>query len=84
MQAIEIIPIPDTFISGVSQMEDLGNGLLRIYYYVKQGADNVIVAKHIIAASCLPAVREIANEAVARAAPEILSLLPGAMPPLLS
>ena len=80
MQAIEIIPIPDTFVSGVTEMEDLGNGLLRVYYYVKQGAENVIVAKLIMPAACLPAMREIANEIVARVAPEILPYLPGAMP----
>lgn len=82
--AIEIIPISDTFVSGVTEMEDLGNGLLRVYFYVRQGAENVIVAKLIMAAACLPAMREIANEAVAKAAPEILPFLPGAMPTLFS
>jgi len=50
---VESIAVPDTFISGASDIEDLGGGVYRFTFYALQRScitgttERVIVSKHI-------------------------------------
>ena len=35
---VELVPVPDTFCSGVGAIENIGAGLLRVYLYATQGS----------------------------------------------
>lgn len=54
----EPIVVPDTFVSGISHLEDLGDGNFRVVLYARQhspygGEDFVIVAKLIMPSSAI-------------------------------
>jgi hypothetical protein len=57
---IETVPIIDTFCSGVSKIETIGHGLVRLYLYAVQGSDcgegpieRTLVAKLILPAAAV-------------------------------
>jgi hypothetical protein len=58
---VELVPVPDTFCSGVGAIENIGAGLLRVYLYATQGSacgegplERVLVAKLIVPAAAVP------------------------------
>lgn len=69
----EPVPIQDIFCSGVSKVERLANGNLRIWFYVNQAAggagrqESLIVAKIIIPAAVMP---DVIGKATAALVPE--------------
>lgn len=81
---MEFVAVPDTFCSGCASIEHIGHGMLRVTYYVIEHGGRTIVAKLIMAAAAIPEMREMVNAAIAQTLPEMLPLLPGAIPPLLS
>jgi hypothetical protein len=81
-QEIEIVPVPDTFASGIGKVEKIAEGLLRVYLYAMQGAncgrgplERVLVAKIVIPVAGLSPLVAKAMFAVAEKAAEIAPLL---------
>lgn len=71
---LEVVPIQDLFCCGISMIEDIGNGLLRLWCYTQQtspGRDAeapelIVVAKIIIPAAAMPAMIARAMKALGR------------------
>jgi hypothetical protein len=68
---VELVPVPDTFCSGVGAIENIGAGLLRVYLYATQGSacgegpmERVLVAKLILPAAALPEIMLQAKAAI--------------------
>lgn len=63
----EIVPVADTFASGIGRVEDVGNGMFRLWLYALQNGERIVVAKIIMAAAMFPANAEIIATSVQRA-----------------
>ena len=81
---VEVIPIQDVFCSGVSKIENLGDGLLRVYCYTVQGSscgdgplERVLVAKIVLPAAAISGIMLQAKAAISgkTAKPSGLSLV---------
>lgn len=74
-QVEEPVPVQDIFCSGVSKVENLGNGNLRVWCYVNQAAagegaaESLIVAKIVLPAAAMGAAIEQATAALRRERP---------------
>ena len=71
----EPVPVQDIFCSGVSKVENIGNGNLRVWCYVNQAAagqghaESLIVAKIVIPAAAMSAAILQAQAALGRERP---------------
>lgn len=59
-ELLELFGVPDTFVSGLGSVEDIGGGNWRFTFYAKQGRDDVVVAKIIMSIDALPAAIHLA------------------------
>jgi hypothetical protein len=67
-ELIELFPVPDTFVSGLAEVEDVGDGCLRFTFFAKQHhggvEDWLVVAKLVVPAAAVPPALLLAARAV--------------------
>ena len=51
-ECIEPVPVRDTFVVGVSAIEDLGNGMIRSWLYTEEGGAKIVRVKLVIPLVC--------------------------------
>ena len=63
-ELLELFGVPDTFVSGLGSVEDIGGGNFRFVFFAKQdtrgGPEHVVVAKIIMSIEALPAAIHLA------------------------
>ena len=59
-EMLEAFGIPDTFVSGLGSVEDIGGGCYRFTFFTAQGSDLVVAAKLVISSAALPAAIHMA------------------------
>ena len=59
-ELLELFGVPDTFVSGLGSVEDIGGGNWRFTFFAKHGREDVVVAKLIMSIDALPAAIHLA------------------------
>lgn len=79
---IEQIPIIDTVTTGIAEIEDLGDGLARLTFYIphrdeRGSIERHVVAKLVIPDACLLPVGRRISQYADQAIGTLLTLVPG-------
>lgn len=53
-EMLETFGVPDTFVTGLGSVEDVGGGCWRFTFFTAQGADLIVAAKLVICGGALP------------------------------
>lgn len=53
-EMLEAFGVPDTFVTGLGSVEDVGGGCWRFTFFATQGRDLVVAAKLVISGAALP------------------------------
>lgn len=53
-EMLEAFGVPDTFVTGLGSVEDIGGGCWRFTFFSVQGRDLVVAAKLVISGAALP------------------------------
>ena len=53
-EMLEAFGIPDTFVTGLGSVEDVGGGCWRFTFFTAQGRDRIVAAKLVICGAALP------------------------------
>jgi hypothetical protein len=53
-EMLEAFGIPDTFVTGLGSVEDIGGGCWRFTFFTAQGRDLIVAAKLVICGEALP------------------------------
>ena len=53
-EMLEAFGVPDTFVTGLGSVEDIGGGCWRLTFFSVQGRDLVVAAKLVISGAALP------------------------------
>jgi hypothetical protein len=71
---LDVLAVPDTFVSGLGHVEPIGGGNWRFVFYVNQevagGIVNVVVAKLVMSIDALPAAIHMAAKTTSTCACE--------------
>lgn len=65
IRLVEPVNVPDIFVSGLGEVEDLGGGCFRFVFYSRGGREeNVVVAKLVAPREAVPAAILLAAKAI--------------------
>jgi len=53
-EMLEVFGVPDTFVSGLGEVENLGGGCYRFVFYCRQGSEMVVAAKLVMPLGAIP------------------------------
>lgn len=53
-EMLEAFGVPDTFVTGLGSVEDIGGGCWRFTFFSVQGHDLIVAAKLVISGAALP------------------------------
>ncbi|MGE0290391.1 MAG: hypothetical protein AB7I42_25090 [Bradyrhizobium sp.] len=74
---VEIAVVPDTFVSGLAHIEDIGGGCLRFVCFVCQDGDRIVAARIVMPADALPdAIKKALAASAGHYAGQVAGLLP--------
>lgn len=59
-EMLEAFGVPDTFVTGLGSVEDVGGGCWRFTFFTAQGHELVVAAKLVISSAALPAAIHMA------------------------
>lgn len=57
-ELIEPVPLNDIFAAGIADVEAIGHGMVRIWFFVKPGGFRIAVARIVLAETALPDIAE--------------------------
>lgn len=61
---VEPFGVPDTFVSGLAEVEDIGGGVMRFVFYALHDGERQVVAKLVAPTNAVPAAVMMASKAV--------------------